>query len=298
MRFSPRGLDGLPLVIFGVVGALMVGPSASGARTHADGWIAYHGRVSCEGGDAWQILVVHPDSRRKGSITRACTTDNTEAAWSPDRRRIAYVGRSIAQGVKSGIFVVNSDGSSPRRLTAPKDVGAHREGGPAWSPDGRRIAYPLRGSIWTMAADGSDRRRLTQGRSDGNPAWSPDGTRIAFTRGSESGGAHIWLVTPEGSQPWHYLANAADPSWSPDSKKLAYESRRGIFVINRNRTGRRFLRSGGDPSWSPDGRRIAFIDTSRVNRPAIAVMGANGKDYRRVIRAYVGETGSPAWGSG
>jgi Tol biopolymer transport system component len=303
-RDERRGLDGLSLVILGVAVALVVGPSAaSGARTQADGWIAYDERVYFRGGDAWQILVVHPDYGRKRSVTPGGMTDNTEAAWSPDRRRIAFVGETLVKGVASGIFVVNSDGSSPRRLTAPKDSGAHREGGPAWSPDGRLIAYPLRGSIWTMAADGSNRRRLTRGKTDGNPAWSPDGTRIAFTRGPErrrggkTRGSHIWLITPGGGRPWHYLAGATHPSWSPDSQKLAYEGTRGIFVINRNRTGRRFLRSGSHPSWSPDGRRIAFIDNSRVNRPAIAVMDANGKNHRRVIKAYH-ETGSPTWSSG
>ena len=56
---------------------------------------------------------------------------STLAHWSPDGSLIAY---ARDRSWDNGIFVVESDGSSPRRLT-------QKGGWPTWWPDGSRIAY-------------------------------------------------------------------------------------------------------------------------------------------------------------
>lgn len=97
--------------------------------------------------------------------------------WSPDGTRIVF---SREDGVQSGNYVVNADGSGLRRL----------DGNPAtflqsWSPDGRLLVgsrtwgrYNNRRMTVVVAADGSHERRLLGG--GGGPVWSPDGMFVAF----------------------------------------------------------------------------------------------------------------------
>ena len=99
-------------------------------------------------------------------------------AWSPDRRKIAFV--SVRDGYLD-VYVMNADGSGQRKLTRNQAS----DNSPVWSPDGKRIAFvsDRDGSpdIYVMNADGRNQRNLTQNRaSDTEPVWSPDGRRIAF----------------------------------------------------------------------------------------------------------------------
>jgi Tol biopolymer transport system component len=109
-------------------------------------------------------------------------------SWSPDGERIAFVRNE-------SIWVVNAEGTAPRRLI-------RNAGLPAWSPDGSKILFVgQRGGqgssteIWVANANGTGQRRLTHGDGAWNPAWSPDGRRIAFSRG-ESG---IFLMRQNGT---------------------------------------------------------------------------------------------------
>jgi Tol biopolymer transport system component len=162
------------------------------------------------------VFIMNADGSRKRMVTSYPGPDRefTRLAWSPDGRRIAFVRNT-------SVWVVNSDGTAPRRLI--RDAGL-----PAWSPDGSIMLFVRRrhgeGSpteIWIANADGSRQRRLTHNQQDElSPAWSPDGRLIAFSRGEP-----------------------------------------GVFVMGRNGTAARRVTRGGDwpfcLTWSPDAR-IAF----------------------------------------
>jgi Tol biopolymer transport system component len=112
---------------------------------------------------------------------------NTEPAWSPDGKSIAY--HSVA---RHGIWITSVEGGAPRQV-------APFGSSPSWSPDGRQLAFrsnepsslaasdwPGDGesTIWTVAADGSQLQQIT---TPGNPAgqhadpsWSPDGKHVIF----------------------------------------------------------------------------------------------------------------------
>ena len=75
---------------------------------------------------------------------------------SPDGSKIAF--SSQADGEWPRIWVVNSDGSNPIKLT---ETGGNF---PCWSPDGNGIVYcntGVDGRLWIMNADGSNKTQLT-----------------------------------------------------------------------------------------------------------------------------------------
>ncbi len=98
-------------------------------------------------------------------------TNDSDAAWSPDGRRIAFT--SDRDG-NAEIYVMNADGSGQTRLT---DNSAWDDA-PQWSPDGKRIAFESDrdgdDEIYVMNADGSGQTNLTNNSAyDAGPHWSP-----------------------------------------------------------------------------------------------------------------------------
>ncbi|HEX2433207.1 MAG TPA: hypothetical protein VHI55_04570 [Gaiellaceae bacterium] len=92
----------------------------------------------------------------------------TEPAWSPDGREIAFQA-----GGDGYIVIAHVDGGHRREIVAG---GAYE---PAWSADGRLIAYQCEGELCVTNADGSGQtRRLAQ--DGGDPSWAPDSRRLVF----------------------------------------------------------------------------------------------------------------------
>jgi hypothetical protein len=119
-------------------------------------------------------LALERANRRGGQGERLAdlTEDDREPAWSPDGRRLVFVGR--VAGVID-LYTVRPDGSDLRRLTADRSS----EGRPVWSTRGQ-IAFERDGGIWAVRVDGSGLRRVAvRGRT---PDWSPDGSRLVFER--------------------------------------------------------------------------------------------------------------------
>lgn len=184
--------------------------------------------------------------------------------WSPDGRRIAFVGNRDGN---FDIFVVNADGSGLRKLSQSR----RNDYDPAWSPDGRVIAFqgrrepppeskrgacPLRRcerqEIYVVDADGSRLRRLTHDwRFDAAPVWSPDGGKILFQHRHHP---DIWVMNADGSgrrnltrsvtQPF---ATDQAPAWSPDGRKILFVSNRGdgnwyeVYSMNADGSGKQQL---------------------------------------------------------
>jgi TolB protein len=186
--------------------------------------------------------------------------DDMWPSWSPDGTRVAFM--STRDG-DPDIYVMNRDGSAPRRLTTAPGRDAH----PFWSPDGTRIVFQSpreegQTRLFVMNADGSAQRALTANRGFcGMPAWSPDGRHILFQCSDDA--------VPPIEAPWH--------GGAPDIYRLTVAG--GDL--------RRLTRLGLGPAlpwYSPDGSTILF--QRRVDDGwRIWMMGADGSNPRPIALA-------------
>jgi len=190
---------------------------------------------------------------------------------------------------------------------------------PQISPDGRWVAFvvseadedenafntdlylaPAFGAPGT--ASPAEPLRLTRSpKADHNPRWRPDGSAIAFlsaregrkpeNAGDEEKGEQVWMIRPDGGEPWQPSAVAGGVegfAWSPDGTTLALlvrepksaerkkrekekddavvvdgEIRRSQVWLMDSRSGAAVPVTRGaihftDLDWSPDGARLAL----------------------------------------
>ena len=146
-----------------------------------------------EMGQTWSIEVVNVDGTGRHVIKDPDRLRVYGLAWSPDGSQLAFSGRDERPGRSiQGIFVINADGSEPRKLTEPRpptNIGGvrtvHDCCSVAWSPDGSRIAFlrydansgASRASLLTVATDGGDEQAIPgfYVRDYGTIAWHPGG---------------------------------------------------------------------------------------------------------------------------
>lgn len=194
-----------------------------------------------------------------------------ELAWMPDGR-IVY--RSNAGG-SAEIWVMNSDGSNPKQLTA----GARASRGLTASPDGRYIFFVSerdgRFNVWRVDAGGSNLTQMTKGDDDFYPNCSPDGQWVVFQR--EVLEPRLWKFPVNGGDAVQLTTTRAVwPHVSPDSQMIAYyyldpdveksHWRIGIVSAEGGRPLNQFdfpmtvAPAGRFVRWSPDGQSIAFVN--------------------------------------
>ncbi len=128
---------------------------------------------------------------------------------APASAQLLAFAKSGDDGMRSDIYVSNSDGSGQVNLThAPKyELDIY----PNWSPDGKQLAYAFSSSefmgcrIMVMNVDGSQKTNLTGASAQCNtdPVWSPDGKHIAYMQYPMSGGYDdqaVWVMNADGTQ--------------------------------------------------------------------------------------------------
>jgi Tol biopolymer transport system component/serine/threonine protein kinase len=221
----------------------------------------------------------------------------------PPAGRIAF---SSARDGDREIYVMNTDGSGPIRLT----LRAGDDNRPSWSPNGTRIAFDTvrdgNWEIYVMNADGSGQTNLTHTPSNEfSPKWSPDGARIAFTS-NRDGNFEIYTMNANGSGLTQLTSNIDTdtcPAWSPSGTKIAFisdrNSTRGLYVMNVDGSGQVNLTNNlsiddGCPSWSPDGTRIAY-GSNRDGNDEIYMMNADGSAVTRLTANPGRDWGPASW---
>jgi len=238
-------------------------------------------------------------------------------AWSPDGRKIAYVGspRRTDPGSRalianelatSAIFVMFEDGQ-----TVQVTEDAHRDMRPAWLPDNRHLLFVSdrdgpRDVYVVDVEDPGEPQRVTFGEDPGYLSLSADGRRLAYSklrfrrniwsvpipaRGTVSlrEGRAVTAVAWDQTVVWHDLSPAGDsiafdlrdtPGGVSHIYKMALAGGAPVQLTS-------YTASDYRPTWSPDGREIAFAREAG-DRVELWVMDADGGNQRLEAEALGG----------
>jgi dipeptidyl aminopeptidase/acylaminoacyl peptidase len=199
---------------------------------------------------------------------------DSQPAWSPDGKRLAFVSTRHAD--KPQIFVMDVGGGEARCLTTAPDGATS----PVWSLDGKRLCYSSSLETdeqkvsqevdWLKAhadleksAPRLRRQRTLQTRFDG--------------RGYLDRRAHLFIINVDepAAEPRQLTSGDYDDqmaAWSPDGKLIAFVSNRredadytfatDIWTVDVESGELNRLTDGTlsaiFPAWSPDGQTLAF----------------------------------------
>jgi Tol biopolymer transport system component/DNA-binding winged helix-turn-helix (wHTH) protein len=200
-------------------------------------------------------------------LTQSANTRNTQPAFSPDGKQIAYAAYDAANHLQ--IWTMNADGRNKTQITSGEQCFS-----PSWFPDGKRIAFRSeRGNqinVSSVTIEGAKVKNLFElDHSTNVVRLSPDGRQFAFSSTRNGGVANIWLSSTDGSEQKQLTFDkirAGFPTWSPDGKWIIFEKEDGsadqMAVVPIGDGEPVQLTLSNDKSWSwsssPDGDKILF----------------------------------------
>ncbi len=270
----------------------------TGVRGVFDTQIAYVTASGTGRKRLFQVIVADADGANP--VTVASSREPLMSpSWSPDRRRLAYVGFERS---RSAIFVHTLATGELRKIIGERGI----NGAPAWSPDGRTLAVTLsfesNPDIYLINLDSGQRKRLTEHYAiDTEAAWSPDGKEIAFT--SDRGGRpQIYVVSSAGGSArrlTHEGRQNLCPEYSPDGQSLALvnedEGGYRIGVLDLKTRNLRILSDGPldeSPSFAPNGALLIYASQGRKGAE-LATSSVDGRTRQRLTQA--GDVREPSW---
>jgi TolB protein len=159
-------------------------------------------------------------TRRQTLLTPNSPAIDTSPCYSPDGNRVAF---ESDRGGSQQIYVMNSDGSAPKRIT----FGQGKYGTPVWSPRGDLIAFTRIRSggfeIGVIRPDGSGERILKQSYHVEGPTWAPYGRVLMYfserqmSDGGKTSQSRMYSIDLTGFNERQVVTptDASDPAWSP-----------------------------------------------------------------------------------
>lgn len=236
-----------------------------------------------------------------GGVSVTFPSAVTDAAWSPDGTRLAYVDGD------GNVATARPDGSGVLVLTQKK-AGVKRAQ-PAFEDGGGEIVFSERGAdgVWRLmsvsanghdiAADGTYSEALMDSIGDGTGDTAAnalfDATRTGFDgpisiltyQHAGPAGPEIWVLDRNQRGPRGQKArDGAAPTISPDGTKIAFVGGDGqlyteALPIRGGNTAVRItvgIIGLMHPVWSPDGTRIAFGTASDVESVSASAPAGGG----------------------
>jgi serine/threonine protein kinase/Tol biopolymer transport system component len=226
--------------------------------------LAVDGQGAPPKGSLWSIPLIGGSPRRIGDLVAET------AAWSPDRKALAY-------SVLGDLFLAGVDGSGAHKiLSVPGDILNM-----TWSPDGAHLRFDSSVTagtvgqqvIWETSLKGSDLHRLLPGWHDPPDEccgkWTADGKYFVFRSKNQ-----IWALAASRGI-FHSHDVPVQLTSSPMSLNSPLPSRDGskLFVVGQTYRGElsrydaktsRFLPflgsvSGEFASFSSDGQWVAYV---------------------------------------
>lgn len=263
----------------------------------------------------FEICTVTVTGEDYKNLTKNPGNDHSPA-WSPDGRKIVFYSdrdkeKDNDEDYNTEIYIMNSNGSSQKRLTQNK----YADIMPAFSPKGDKIAFSSDRKerkvfdIFLINPDGSDEVNITDS-SDGNekhPDWIDSDTilfeRIYFQDGMK---CQIYSMNIDGTG----LTKITDtvykdhsPVCSPDGSKIAFSREEGdasnIYISNLDGSGvekisSKFFPVNESPAWSPDGRKIAYSSLRNGSRQII-IINLSDKSEQSLLNPSPLDDILPAW---
>lgn len=158
------------------------------------------------------------------------------ASFSPNSKKIAFIGRTNDPSTHYDIYVMNADGKKLKKLTDHAGSLFHYEKAPKWSPNGRKLLYSLynvhisdsenRMDIFVLDVNYGIETNLTNSTldSEAEAVWSPDGKKIAFssTSNSKENSADygVYIMNADGSNQFIHQERLTQTYWMPDDNRL------------------------------------------------------------------------------
>jgi len=188
----------------------------------------------------------------------------------------------------SELYIANADGTGERKFLQDSMF----EYNACFSADGTNVLFTSerngdgQSDIFRCGLDGAGIQPIVTGPSvDDAPALSPDGTRLAFVSTRDGYRANVWVVDLRRGE-MRNLTGAANVQGDPSGPD-------GFFR----------------PCWSPDGQWLAFSSDRNTDwrghdggkgwehtqELSIYVIGADGRDFRRIASKPGYCLGSPKW---
>jgi uncharacterized protein YjdB len=196
--------------------------TAPGGRTAtADVFVESELLLASSRGGALQLYWVERGNLGELRRATADTGQATDAAFSPDGSRIAFV--STRDG-NPEIYLMDADGTNAVRITNDPQADAR----PVFTADGAGLLFESQRSgksqIYSMALDGGNVQALTSDSASMTPTMSPDGRVVAYSS-VRNRSYDIWLMSPDGSNQRAFTTspdqNETEPHFLRDGS-LAY----------------------------------------------------------------------------
>jgi tricorn protease len=241
------------------------------------------------------------------------------------RARISHNGEWIVYECGPDIWVVSTDGGTPRKLAIEvhaddkvntERVASFTRGASefALSPDEKQVAFVVHGEVFVMPATGGKAKRLTEiAAFHHGLAWSPDGKKLVFA--SDRGGHEdLYLLQSAEGEPTDLcraqkyrtiqLTNDPEaeigPSFSPDGNKVSFLRAGRLWTVNPDGTDARILADDVDIfdyDWSPDSKWVVYArqDGSFASELYVIPSKPQAKAKPRNITRYATYNGDVSW---